>query len=209
MGVPAAVCCRTAATRDGPRRLTSTAASRGASKLTVAAEWTTVEQEDSSSRPSSSRPSPSKVTSPARGMTRRAASASNRSPSSLRRRSKQLFRRRSRSARSLAPLRPGRTMTTTSVSGRHRSTRSVSAVPRNPVAPVIAIRRPASASRSIPRVYHARVGSPQVARLAQDPPTRCPAAPDRTSRTGVGPPWAWIEGGCTGRCFPAAGGPMS
>ena len=47
-----------AATRDGPRRFTSTAVSRGASKATVAAECTTTSHEASTRRPSSSRSRP-------------------------------------------------------------------------------------------------------------------------------------------------------
>ena len=54
-----------AATRDGPSRLTSTAASSGESKATLAAEWTTTSQAARASRPASSRPSPSRATSPA------------------------------------------------------------------------------------------------------------------------------------------------
>ena len=70
--VAARVCCETRRRPGtGPSRLISTAASRGESKLTVAAEWTTVEQVASSSRPASSRPRPSSPTSPASGMTRR------------------------------------------------------------------------------------------------------------------------------------------
>ena len=49
----------------GPSRLTSTAVSRGASKLTVAAECTTMSHADRQRRPSSSRPRPSVATSPA------------------------------------------------------------------------------------------------------------------------------------------------
>ena len=54
-----------AATRDGPSRLTSTARSSGESKLTVAAECTTVLHVASTARPASSRPSSSEPTSPA------------------------------------------------------------------------------------------------------------------------------------------------
>ena len=41
-----------AATRDGPSRLTSTAESRGESKLTAAAEWMTTSHSDRRCRPS-------------------------------------------------------------------------------------------------------------------------------------------------------------
>ena len=62
-------------------------------------------------------------------------------------RSKQSLRRISRLVRSAGACRwPGRTITTTSHSGTLRSRRSTSAVPRKPVAPVTAIRRPASSS---------------------------------------------------------------
>ena len=75
------------------------------------------------------------------------SSASKPSPHSRRSRSKASLRRMSRRTRSAAPARrPGRTRGSTSQSGTQRRSRSTRAVPRNPVAPVTAIRRPASAS---------------------------------------------------------------
>ena len=84
------------ATRAGPSRLTSTAPSKGASKLTVAAECTTTSQPARVRRPSSSRARPSVPTSPAIVERRRRTSSPNRSPSSRRRRSKQSLRTISR-----------------------------------------------------------------------------------------------------------------
>ncbi len=56
---PARVACTmAAATRDGPSRLTSTAASSGASKLTVAAECTTTSHSDSARQPLVVEPQP-------------------------------------------------------------------------------------------------------------------------------------------------------
>ena len=135
------------ATRVGPSRFTSTAPSRGASKVTDAAAWMTMSQEPSNARPASSSASPSFATSPAIVWRRPAITSSKRSPSSPRSRSKQSLRRTSRRVRSAGPwCWPGRTTTTTSHSGTLRSNRSTSAVPRKPVAPVTAIRRPASSS---------------------------------------------------------------
>ena len=141
-----------AATRLGPSRLTSTALSRGESKLTEAAEWMTVSQVantrlavgiEAQAVDGRRRPPPA--------MIRRAISASKPGPELWRSRSKQSLRRISRRMRSAAPRRPGRTIRTSSQSGTWRSSRSTSAVPRNPVAPVTAMRLPASASRSIPK----------------------------------------------------------
>ena len=144
-GLP--VAAMAAATRDGPSRLTSTAASSGESKLTVAAEWMTTSHVARTARPSSSRPRPSTPTSPAMALSRRATISSNPSPSSRRSRSKASLRTISRRTRSAADCRrPGRTSSTTSQSGTDRSRRSTRAVPRNPVAPVTAMRLPASAS---------------------------------------------------------------
>ena len=136
--------------RVGPSRLTSTAASSGESKLTVAAEWIDgVAAWPGLCRPSSSRPSPSVPTSPAidlhppgdqlvelglaadLGAQPVEAVVAEDLP--------------------LGPLldacasRPGRTSRTISQSGTERSRRSTSAVPRNPVAPVMAMRLPAKA----------------------------------------------------------------
>ena len=141
---------RAAATRTGPSRLISTAVSSGESKLTVAAEWMTVGTgrqqllpgcvETEAVRRRRRRPAPAPV-----GRPRRRSWA----PSSRRSRSKQLFFSTSRRTRSAAPRRPGRTSRATSLSGIVRKMRSTRAVPRKPVAPVMAMRRPRRASRSI------------------------------------------------------------
>ena len=100
--------------------------------------------------PPSSRPSPSVLTSPAITVTRRAIVSSKLSPSSSRRWSKASLRRISRCTRCAADVRrPLRTSRTREQSGTARSSRSTTAVPRNPVEPVTAMRRPASASRII------------------------------------------------------------
>ena len=139
--------CSVCATLDGPSRFTATAASSGESKETAAAEWMTTSTSARAARSASSRPSPSTETSPPSGRRRRAIVVSKPSPHSRRRRSKASLRRMSRRTRSAAPARrPGRTSGSTSQSGTQRRIRSTRAVPRNPVAPVTAIRRPANAS---------------------------------------------------------------
>ena len=65
-------------------------------------------------------------------------------------RSKASLRSTSRCTLRAAPRRPGRTTSTSSQSGTQRSNRSVSAVPKNPVAPVMAMRLPASDSVIMP-----------------------------------------------------------
>ena len=61
----AASSLKVSATRDGPRRFTSTAPSKGASKVTDAAAWITMSHDPSNARPASSSASPSRPTSPA------------------------------------------------------------------------------------------------------------------------------------------------
>src|SRR5579884_1032162 len=180
----------TAATRDGPSMFTSTAVSSGASKLTVAAEWTTVRQPASTSRPSSLNPRPSVPTSPSTTCRRRATSASKRSPSSARMRSKQSLRMSSRLTRSAAPVRrPDRTTTATSHSGTERRMRSTRAVPRKPVAPVTPTRPPARASLITASLYHPPAGAVDHADRggagAGCRPSAFPTALGRRARRGV------------------------
>src|SRR2546430_1306465 len=182
------------ATLAGPMRLTSAAASRAASKLTVAAAWIPARQPARRSRPASSSPSPSTPTSPATAISLEPTTWSNSAPSSSRRRSKQSLLRMSRLARSWAPRRPGRTITRTSQPGTERMSRSTTAAPRNPVAPVTPIRVPASASRITRPLYHVmaaghgQLGSRPGMGLVSGPP---PGGP----RVGtVGRPGSWGGG---------------
>ena len=132
------------AIRTGPSRLISTAESSGLSKLTAAAEWMTMSQEAKTARSASLRPRPSVLTSPPTAVTRRSTIASNSAfPRSARRRSKALFLKISRRARSVASWRlEGRISRTSSQPGTARSRRSTRAVPTKPVLPVMAIRFP-------------------------------------------------------------------
>ena len=135
--------------RDGPSRLISTAESSGESNDTAAAEWITVSQLAKIARSVSLSPRPSRVTSPAIVVTRPATVVKS-TPCSVhcaRSRSNASFLKISRSVRRAALVRwPSRTSNTSSQSGTDRSSRSTSAVPTNPVAPVMAIRFPASDS---------------------------------------------------------------
>ena len=138
---PEPVAAMAAPTREGPRRLISTAWVSGASKETVAAEWMTMSLAARAARPASSSPSPSCPTSPGTALTRRATSAAKPSPSSSRRRLKQSFLMISLARRAAASVRrPGRTSTVISASGMQRRMRSTRAVPKNPVAPVMKMR---------------------------------------------------------------------
>ena len=133
-----------AATREGPSRFTSTAVSSGASNATAAAEWTTMSDggEHSTSLVVEAETLRRDVAGDG-GQAALPPTASNPSPSSARRRSKQSLRTISRLARSAAlDRRVGRTRTATRQPGTDLSRRSTRAVPRNPVAPVTKIRRP-------------------------------------------------------------------
>src|SRR4051794_38548006 len=143
--------------RDGPRRLTSTAASSGESKATLAAGWITTSHDARTARSASSRPSPSVPTSPVITRRRRATISSRAlaPPTSARRRSKASLRMTSRWTRWAAvERRPARTRRTSWQPGTERSRRSTMAVPRKPVAPVTAMRLPSRASAITPSVYH-------------------------------------------------------
>ena len=131
--------------RDGPSRLISTAESSGESNETAAAEWITMSHEAKAARSMSFSPSPSRVTSPATVVIRPAIAVSKSAPYSARRRSKASFLRISLRARSAAVVRlPSRISSTRWQSGTLRSSRSTSAVPTNPVLPVMAIFFPES-----------------------------------------------------------------
>ena len=138
--------------RVGPSRLISTARSSGESNDTVAAEWMTTSAVAHSARCSSLKPSPSELTSPATVWIRRAVMSANVSdaPSAAccsRRRSNASFFNSSFSTRFGAGVRrPSRTRRINSQSGTLRRSRSTSAVPTNPVDPVMAMRLPASDS---------------------------------------------------------------
>ena len=144
--------------RVGPSRLTSTAVSSGESNDTAAAAWITTSHDANTARSSVDRPRPSVPTSPEIVVIRRSVSASNDSaaPSarhSARRRSKASLRSSSRSTRRAAGERfPERTTSTSSQPGTHRSNRSTRAVPTKPVAPVMAMRLPASDSAITPAI---------------------------------------------------------
>ena len=139
-----------AATRDGPSRLTSTAVSRGESKLTAAAECTTMSHSESAWSPSVVEPEP--VGGHVAGHRRDPRGDLGVEPVAV------LGRGGGRSSRSSGspwpPAAsgstggPGRISRTTRLSGTVRSRRSTRAVPRKPVAPVMKNRLPARASRT-------------------------------------------------------------
>ena len=133
--------------RFGPSRLVSIDASSGLSKLTLAAAWMMTSQPQSSSRSPGERPRPSTLTSPDTAVMRRLQISSKSLPHTARRRSNASLRRISRCTRRFTSVRrPGRTSSTNSQSGTERSSRSTSAVPKKPVAPVMAMRFAANAS---------------------------------------------------------------
>ena len=139
--------CRVSSRRSGPARLVSTARSKGLSKATDAAEWMRMSQLASSASVSGAAARPSAAMSHSKTLTLLAVqSAKPFAPSSSRRRSNAALRQISRSTRCCAPDRPGRTSKASSQSGTHRKRRSTRAVPRKPVAPVMAMRLPARAA---------------------------------------------------------------
>ena len=191
-------CWHASSSRFGPSRFVSMDASSGLSKLTVAAECTMTSQPHSSSRSSSDRLSPSTPTSPDTTVMRRAQMPSNSSPHASRRRSNASLRRISRSTRRFTSARrPGRTSSTSSQSGTERSSRSTSAVPKKPVAPVMAMRLPVSASAITMCCL-----APTSARYAHDQPIRCSRSCRRLPRRGGGE--FGEQSGAGSHCSPAA-----
>ena len=145
----AASCFRVSATRGGPSRFTSTAPSRGASKVTEAAAWITMSQAAEQGAPGLVEREPV-ACDVAADRVETAGDDVVEVLAELTAQSVEAVVAQDLPARcvprALGVGRAGR-RTTTSHSGTLRSNRSTSAVPRKPVAPVTAIRRPASSSR--------------------------------------------------------------